>query len=259
MSIGATLKQRGSSDNEVAQAASHMSLGAPADISLAEGTSKIVASDKLGSDLVLRFADGKTLLVRDFFAIGPDGDFSRLLLPNGEVFATGLMSPEPFYEADREALEPVYDVVSAEPVVRGADAELQSVGLGETVDWSSPLLLAGAGLSLGAGANFLTSSGDEDAAVAARTEDLELSLAVSDLMGSEPDTLDPEEYGVEAAVSTPDPAEAPEGADMKEAAPAEGSAEGTFVSEPGMSPAVLPMDAEFQDGLSAELLTEFVG
>ena len=103
MSVGVTLKQRGASESEGVQAVSNMSLGTPADISLARGTPAIVASDKLGSDLALSFADGKTLLVRDFFVIGEEGDFSRLLLPNGEAFVTGLMGPEPSYITDRNA------------------------------------------------------------------------------------------------------------------------------------------------------------
>ncbi|WP_243263353.1 hypothetical protein [Sulfitobacter dubius] len=253
VSVGIKLKQRGSSGNEDVQAVSNMSLGAPADISLAQGTPAIVASDKLGSDLALSFADGKTLLVQDFFVIGEEGDFSRLLLPDGEAFVTGLMGPEPTYSTDGDVAEhTVHDAEDAAALQAEQPGVQESAG--EGMDWSSPLLLAGTGLSLGAGVNFLSGSDDDGAPVAAQSETAELSLAVDEVIGAEPDKLTPEEYDSEVSTTGPETAEAPEGAAMEGADPADDAMEGAFVGGADM-----PMDMEYQQDLLAELMTEFVG
>ena len=258
MSVGVTLKQRGTSEIEGVQAVSNMSLGAPADIVLAKGTPAIVASDKLGSDLALRFADGKTLLVRDFFVIGEEGDFSRLLLPNGEAFVTGLMGPEPSYRADKNATGSGL-TASEEELAPQLDLSEAQEGAGGSIDWSSPLVLAGTGLSLGAGVDFLSGSDEEEAPVLVQSEAQAFSLAVDEMIGAPSDTLEPEEYDPEAPATEATADEAPEGAAMKDSDPADDALNGTFVGGANLSEAEMPLDAGLQHELPPELIMEFVG
>ncbi|SFH37763.1 hypothetical protein [Sulfitobacter dubius] len=258
MSVGVTLKQRGTSESEGVQAVSNMSLGTPADISLARGTPAIVASDKLGSDLALSFSDGKTLLVRDFFVIGEEGDFSRLLLPNGEAFVTGLMGPEPSYTTDGNAQGSVEAGSEAESEVLAGLSEVQD-GAGESMDWSSPLLFAGTGLSLGAGVNLLSGNDEEEAPVLAQSEAQAFSLAVEEVIGAASDTLERKDYDPEAPSTEVETDETPEGATMKDSDPADDATKGAFVGDANLSGAEIPMKAGFQHDLPPELMTEFVG
>lgn len=258
MSVGVTLKQRGASESEGVQAVSNMSLGTPADISLARGTPAIVASDKLGSDLALSFADGKTLLVRDFFVIGEEGDFSRLLLPNGEAFVTGLMGPEPSYITDRNAQGSVEAGSEAEREVLSGLSEVQE-GAGESMDWSSLLLFAGTGLSLGAGVNFLSGSDEEEAPVLAQSEAQAFSLAVEEVIGTASDALEPKDYDPEVPTTDVETGETPEDVAMEDSDPADDAPNGVFIGGANLSVAEMPVEAEFQHDLPPELMTEFVG
>lgn len=253
VSVGVKLKQRGSSGNEDVQAVSKMSLGAPAVISLAQGTPAIVASDKLGSDLVLSFADGKTLLVQNFFVIGEQGDFSRLLLPDGEAFVTGLMGPEPTYSTDGDVAGHTVHGAEGAAALQAEQPGVQE-SAGERVDWSGPLLLAGTGLSLGAGVNFSSGNGDDGASAASESEATELSLAVDEVIGTESDRLAPEEYDSDVSTPGPETAEATEGAATEGSDPGDDAMEGAFVGD-----ADIPMDMEYRQDLLAELMTEFVG
>lgn len=258
MAVGVTLKQRGASGSEVPQAASNLSLESPMDVSLTQGAAAIVASDKLGSDLHLSFADGETLQVQDFFVIGPDGDFSRLLLPSGEPFVTGLMGPEPAYEAGGGAQGQTPEGSGAEGATRVDAAGSQDVDAAEGMDWSNPMLLAGAGLSLGSGVEFLSGGDNEPAPPTAREEDAEFARAIDELTGRDPDTLDPAEYDLEAQTAEPETDEAAENVAAEAVDPADGTVDGTFVDGTGMAEIQLPVDAEAQHDMLAELMTEFV-
>lgn len=237
---------------------SNMSLGAPADIALAQGTPAIVGSEKLGPDLALSFADGKTLVVRDFFVVGEEGDFSRLLLPDGEAFVTGLMGPEPIYSAQEDAAKPGLHGSETDAAPQADIPEVEG-GAGESMDWSGPLLLAGTGLTLGSGVSFLSESDEKETAEVAPNEAEELSLAVDEMMGAETDMVAPEEYDPEASTADPQAAHRPEGAAMEETNPTEDAVESAFVGGANMTGAELPMAAEFPHDLPPELMTEFVG
>lgn len=73
-------------------------LAAPSDVYFGSGVAGIAYYEKSGADLRVILLDGQEVLVRDFFVIGPAGEYSRLLDggAGGEVEITGLLAPEPF-------------------------------------------------------------------------------------------------------------------------------------------------------------------
>ncbi|MFC6758875.1 hypothetical protein ACFQFQ_04095 [Sulfitobacter porphyrae] len=127
--------------------------------------------------------------------IGENGDFSRLLLPSGDPFVTGLMGPEPAYPDG--ATEQMAQTSGAEDAA-GGDGDAGQDGLvGQSVDWSDPLLLAGAGISLGSGVDFLSGGGSSTAPETGREEEDDLAQIIDDFTGGESEALDPSEYDMD--------------------------------------------------------------
>lgn len=68
---------------------------------LGSGSPGIAFYEKAGADLRVTLLDGKVVSLQNFFAMGPNGEYSRLL--NGEAGTpevTGLIAPEPFVPRD---------------------------------------------------------------------------------------------------------------------------------------------------------------
>jgi len=254
LAVGVTLKQRGSSEAGDLQTASNVSLNKPMDVALVDGAASIVASDKMGSDLVVTFSDGTTLRVQDFFVIGENGDFSRLLLPSGDPFVTGLMGPEPAYPDG--ATEQLAQASGAEDAA-GDDGDAGQDGLvGQSVDWSDPLLLAGAGISLGSGVDFLSSGGSSTAPETGREEEDDLAQIINDFTGNESEALDPSEYDMDtqeadAESTAEDVAGESIGSD-------DVTVDGTFVGASETADVLPNAESDAPLDLLAELLTEFV-
>ena len=81
------------------------------DVFLGRNGAGIAYYEKSGADLRITLLDQQEVLVRNFFAIGANGEYSRLLkTQNGEVEVSGLIAPEPFVARD------------AAPIVAQADA-----------------------------------------------------------------------------------------------------------------------------------------
>lgn len=260
MAVGVTLKQRGSSEAGDLQTASNVSLKVPMDVSLVNGAASIISSDKIGSDLALTFADGTTLRVQDFFVIGENGNFSRLLLPGGEAFVTGLMGPEPAYpDGDAATVQAAQDS-GTQDASGDNDNAGQDDGLGQSLDWSDPLLLAGAGLSLGSGVDFLSSGGSDPAPVTAREEEDDLAQIIDALAGGESEVLDPAEYDADVEVQVPEVETGDASEDLAGEAvdPDDAPVDATFVGAPETGEALPTLDTDAQHDLLAELMTEFV-
>lgn len=181
--------------------ASHLSFDTPTDFSLPQSTGGIAGLTKLGTDLNLLMANGDTVDIQDFFVIGDDGDFSRLLTDDGEVVVTGLMVPEADAGGDfRTAQNPEQQMpeASADDPVNGYGTDAGHDADAER--WIGPELIAGAGLSLGSGISLL--SGDPDGTDAAEPSGLEpsdqemnaLSKDIAGLMGDGDDTMRVQDY-----------------------------------------------------------------
>lgn len=94
-----------------------MSLDAPADIFFGETTPGIAFYEKIGSDLYVTLLDGTEVQLKNFFVIGADGSYSRLLVgANRAEEITGLVAPEPIaFSTETVADAPQSEDVSAEP------------------------------------------------------------------------------------------------------------------------------------------------
>ncbi|UYV36739.1 hypothetical protein N4R57_17360 [Rhodobacteraceae bacterium D3-12] len=128
----------------------------------------MVGYAKQGTNLEIQLSNGKTLQVEDFFVIGPDGDFSRLITDSGEAVITGLMGPEPDIQLSPDEGEAsVGQQRSAGAMEHLTDGQAGGFGDGgaETGGWSTKALM-GAGLSLSSGFGLLL-EGQSDAQSAA--------------------------------------------------------------------------------------------
>ncbi|NGM45981.1 hypothetical protein G5B31_10550 [Rhodobacter sp. SGA-6-6] len=101
-------------------------LAAPSDVYFGSGAAGIAYYEKSGADLRVILLDGQEVLVRDFFVIGPAGEYSRLLDggAGGEVEITGLLAPEPFVPPTEPAA--VAEAEKAEEAQPMADADNDS-------------------------------------------------------------------------------------------------------------------------------------
>jgi hypothetical protein len=141
-----------------------MALDRPADVLLAPGVAGGAGYDKDGADLVMRLAGGETARIENFFVIGPNGDFSRLLSAGGDVVATGLMAPEPEYPDEPDAVTDVGAgdaITNVDAVEVASDSAEESVGSGGIMaNGLTPWI--GAGLLVGSGIAFSSDSGGSD-------------------------------------------------------------------------------------------------
>ena len=99
MTVGVTTQTKGTEQASAASVSSRRVLAEPTDVSVG---APVLGTEKAGQDLVVRLANGETQTIENFFVIGPDGDFSRLLSASGTPVVTGLMAPEPDIPQDSE-------------------------------------------------------------------------------------------------------------------------------------------------------------
>ncbi|MBJ2149346.1 hypothetical protein [Paracoccus sp. IB05] len=87
-------------------------LSVPSEVYFGGGAAGVAFYEKSGADLKVTLLDGQEVMIRDFFVIGPAGEYSRLRDGGsaGAVEVTGLIAPEPFVPADPAAQTAVAEV-----------------------------------------------------------------------------------------------------------------------------------------------------
>ncbi|MFE3836880.1 hypothetical protein [Pseudogemmobacter sonorensis] len=92
-------------------------LSVPSDVYFGSGVAGIAFYEKSGADLKVTLLDGREVMIRDFFVIGPAGEYSRLRDGGaaGTIEVTGLIAPEPFVPQDPAARTEVAEVEKAPP------------------------------------------------------------------------------------------------------------------------------------------------
>lgn len=84
----------------------NVELSSPSDVYFGNAAPGIAFYEKSGADLKVTLLDGTETLIEDFFVIGPDGNYSRLLLgPNGTEEMSGLIAPEPLIPRDQPGVQ----------------------------------------------------------------------------------------------------------------------------------------------------------
>lgn len=179
MTTEITTQTAGSGSLATLLVGSHLPLAAPTDITLTARNAQISGYQKSGADLSVRFADGNALQLQNFFVIGEQGDFSRLISASGAPLVTGLMGPEAESEPDEpqiaeaaipsDAIEVFPNAAlmsdaqsgaevtgAATPAPSGDAAPAGNMSVGSVSadgdsggSWSQPTLLAGLGIASG--------------------------------------------------------------------------------------------------------------
>lgn len=179
MTTEITTQTAGSGSLATLLVGSHLPLAAPTDITLTARNAQISGYQKSGADLSVRFADGNALQLQNFFVIGEQGDFSRLISASGAPLVTGLMGPEAESEPDEpqiaeaaipsDAIEVFPNAAlmsdaqsgaeatgAATPAPSGDAASAGNMSVGSVSadgdsggSWSQPTLLAGLGIASG--------------------------------------------------------------------------------------------------------------
>jgi len=192
MTTEITTQTAGSGSLATLLVGSHLPLAAPTDITLTARNAQISGYQKSGADLSVRFADGNALQLQNFFVIGEQGDFSRLISASGAPLVTGLMGPEAESEPDEpqiaeaailsDAIEVFPNAAlmsdaqsgaevtgAATPAPSGDEAPAGNMSVGSVSadgdsggSWSQPTLLAG----LGTASGLSLSSGGTDPSAA---------------------------------------------------------------------------------------------
>lgn len=124
-----TLTQ-GTGQSPARTVASDVYLSEPSDVYFGTTAPGIAYYEKSGSNLVVTLLDGQEVVIHDFFVMGEDGSYSRLLDgAGGAVEVTGLIAPEPFVPQDDAPM--VADdsgaETEAEPQVAADDGAEQQV------------------------------------------------------------------------------------------------------------------------------------
>ena len=190
MATEITTQTAGSGSLATLLVGSHLPLASPTDVTLTSRNAQISGYEKSGADLSIRFADGHALEVQNFFVIGEQGDFSRLISSTGAPLVTGLMGPEaeddtlptplaePALPAGAIEVFPnpaLLEQAGAAPsesasmaaqsgaTLSVSDAQASGGGAGS---WTQPTLLAGLGLASTVG---LSSGASGDAGSSATT------------------------------------------------------------------------------------------
>ncbi len=116
-------------------------LTVPSDVYFGSGAAGVAYYEKSGADLKVTLLDGQEVLIRDFFVIGPAGEYSRLRDGGsaGKIEVTGLIAPEPFVppESSSQTSAPVVDEKPAAAEAVGALNEhetLVEVSVGAAAD-----------------------------------------------------------------------------------------------------------------------------
>lgn len=179
MTTEITTQTAGSGSLATLLVGSHLPLAAPTDITLTARNAQISGYQKSGADLSVRFADGNALQLQNFFVIGEQGDFSRLISASGAPLVTGLMGPEAESETDEpqiaeaaipsDAIEVFPNAAlrsdaqsgaevtgAATPAPSGDESPAGNMSVGSVSadgdsggSWSQPTLLAGLGIASG--------------------------------------------------------------------------------------------------------------
>ncbi|ATG46183.1 hypothetical protein CEW89_00510 [Celeribacter ethanolicus] len=139
MPVEVVLRSYGDEGESQRQVASRLSLEEPQQLFLSVSAQDISGYEKIGTDLTVEFASGDSLYVDDFFVMGENGDYSRLVTQAGDVLVTGLMAPEPELQAGAD--------VASEMSVSDAPQAPSEAGEGIAHEGTDPLLLVGAGLA----------------------------------------------------------------------------------------------------------------
>lgn len=125
---------------------SRLSLEIPQQVFMSASASDVAGYEKIGSDLSIQFTTGDHLYLDDFFVLGENGDYSRLMTQDGSILVTGLIAPEPDTQGSQESTDwaEVFpeDASSDEPQTRTAQ-DTASIDQ----DGTDPILLVGAGLA----------------------------------------------------------------------------------------------------------------
>ncbi len=166
-----------------ARVVSNVSLESPTNIMVGQEAGAMVGYAKQGANLEIQLSNGKTLQVEDFFVIGPDGDFSRLITDSGEAVITGLMGPEPDAQfSPDEGDAPAGQQRAADTMEPATDGLSGGLGDGdaETGGWSTKALV-GAGLSLSSGFGLLLEGQSAAAEPAPSSDGAEASKFADDI------------------------------------------------------------------------------
>ncbi|MBM1813676.1 BapA/Bap/LapF family prefix-like domain-containing protein [Pseudosulfitobacter pseudonitzschiae] len=254
VTVGVTTQAKDAAQALAAPVMSRRILSEPTDVSV---SASILGTEKSGQDLVVRLSNGETLNIENFFVIGPNGDFSRLLSADGSPVVTGLMAPEPDLAQDTEFTEAMQTTEGVTPVSSGS-SDIESADAGGAGDWGDTALFAGAGFSLGSGIGYLSDDESTPAPVAQNTQpdnQTDLATAIEELTGPEDMILEPSDFDPEAADTPPsEDAEAASSEFSGENATELPETSGFLVSDsPDPSLLYIP---EAQDGLFTELMTE---
>lgn len=253
VTVGVTTQAKDAAQALAAPVMSRRILSEPTDVSVSVS---ILGTEKSGQDLVVRLSNGETLNIENFFVIGPDGDFSRLLSSDGSPVVTGLMAPEPDLAQDTEFTEAMQTTEGVAPV--GSDpSDIESADAG---DWGDTALFAGAGFSLGSGIGYLSDDDNASVPVAQNPQpesQTDLATAIEELTGPEDMILEPSDFDTEAA-ETPPPEDA-------ETASSDFSGENAtelpetsgFLVSDSPDPSLLYIP-DPQDGLFTDLMTEII-
>lgn len=145
--------------------ASELRLESPSDIYFGNASAGIAFYEKSGADLSVTLLDGSEVVIRDFFVVGPSGDYSRLLLAaGGEEEISGLVAPEPIQPRDlpdavKNADQASLDIAAAQP---DADSSQPGTPVVENTDSATadPAMTESNGESH-AGGNFLGFGADK--------------------------------------------------------------------------------------------------
>lgn len=199
MATEITTQTAGSGSLATLLVGSHLPLASPTDVTLTSRNAQISGYEKSGADLNIRFADGHALEVQNFFVIGEQGDFSRLISSTGAPLVTGLMGPEaeddtlpaplaePALPAGAIEVFPnpaLLEQAGAAPsesasmaaqsgaTLSVSDAQASGGGAGS---WTQPTLLAGLGLASTVG---LSSGASGDAGSSATTASAAQTLSL---------------------------------------------------------------------------------
>ncbi|OWU80808.1 hypothetical protein ATO6_24345 [Oceanicola sp. 22II-s10i] len=162
-----------------------ISVDGAAAIILPAQVADIAGYEKSGPALEIEFTDGQTLRVDNFFAVGPDGEYSEVMTSDGRVAVSALVAPEP-------VAGDVAPVASSQGTAGLAGESSASAATeataDESPDWADPMMLTGVGLAAGLGSTgWLFSSDDSsgDVSAAASAEPAEASQDIEALLESD--------------------------------------------------------------------------
>lgn len=160
---------------------SSVTLSGADEVMLAAGSPNVLHVEKRGSNLAVSFEDQQELALKDFFVIGPEGDFNQLLTFDGKVVATALTAPEAEPDDFRPDSDPSTAAVVGTETTASSDGlpDLENVDSQVAINW-----LAGTGLAYGFGSMLESQSDDGDDSEAVTKEAAAFASEVDALLGA---------------------------------------------------------------------------